>query len=120
MPPITHISGCPSSSSTMAEHALERGPLSGAIARHRPPVNIEQSAVAWHLADPRATMPCSTTSLHALQEKVRRSKEGFEPAADAVQRAVRHERRAREQAQDQIIAEPVEVARQVERASAAT
>ena len=42
------------------------------------------------------------------------SKRGFEPAADAVQRAVRHERRAREQAQDQIIAEPVEVAWRVE------
>ena len=52
--------------------------------------------------------------VHTLLEKLRRSKEGFEPAADDVQRAVRHERRAREQAQDQIIAEPVEVARRVE------
>ena len=53
-------------------------------------------------------------SLHALLEKLRRSKKGFEPAADDVKRAVRHERRAREQAQDQIIAEPVESAGRVE------
>ena len=53
-------------------------------------------------------------SLHALLQKLRRSKKGFEPAADDVQRAVRHERRAREQAQDQIIAEPVEEAWRVE------
>ena len=52
--------------------------------------------------------------VHALLEKLRRSKKGFEPAADDVQRAVRHERRAREHAHDQIIAEPVEVAWRVE------
>ena len=52
--------------------------------------------------------------VHALLAKLRRSKQGFEPAADAVQRAVRHEWRAREHAQDQIIAEPVEVAWRVE------
>ena len=52
--------------------------------------------------------------VHALLEKLRRSKKGFEPAADDVQRAVRRERRAREQAQNQIIAEPVEVAWRVQ------
>ena len=44
--------------------------------------------------------------VHALQAKLRRSKQRFEPAADDAQRAVRHERRAREHAHDQIIAEP--------------
>jgi len=50
------------------------------------------------------------SSLHALLEKLRRSKESFEPPADDVKRTVRHERRAREHAQDQIIAQPVEEA----------
>ena len=47
--------------------------------------------------------------LDAVPAKGGRSKERSEPAADDVQRAVRRERRAREQAKDQIIAELVEV-----------
>ena len=40
--------------------------------------------------------------------------EAFEPAAHGVKRAVRHERRAREHAHDQVIAERVEMAGRVE------
>ena len=52
--------------------------------------------------------------LEALLAKLGRSKKGFESAANDVQRPMCHERRAREQAQDQIIAEPVEEAWRVE------
>ena len=49
-------------------------------------------------------------TLDALPAELRRSKQGFEPAADDLQRAVRHQRRAREQSRDQVIAEPVGLA----------
>ena len=55
--------------------------------------------------------------LHALLEKLGRSQKGLEPAADDVQRAVRHERRAQERALDQIIAERVEAHGLLERGS---
>ena len=101
----------------MTEQAAQRGPLIGWIGRHRPPDIIQQSAdTGWSFAGPSGNDDAvlGEPSLHALLEKLRRFKKGFETAAHDVQRAVRHERRAREQPQDQIIAEPVEGAGRVE------